>query len=199
MKTNPKTTLLPRIKTMDLILVLFLLLGLLAVYHRISLNMEYNWRWGDMGRYLWRTDPLTGKWVTTYLIKGLLNTIRLSFWGTLLALVFGFAMGLASVGKSLFRRLVGRSYVELVRNMPPLVLIFIVYFFISDQIMPLLGIDHLAHHASPRVSHILSLLMAPPEQLAPFLSALFTLALFEGAYITEIVRAGIESIEKGQW
>jgi polar amino acid transport system permease protein len=33
----------------------------------------------------------------------------------------------------------------------------------------------------------------------PFLSALLTLALFEGAYITEIIRAGILSIEKGQW
>jgi polar amino acid transport system permease protein len=32
-----------------------------------------------------------------------------------------------------------------------------------------------------------------------FVSALITLAIFEGAYITEIVRAGIESIEKGTW
>jgi polar amino acid transport system permease protein len=35
--------------------------------------------------------------------------------------------------------------------------------------------------------------------LSAFLSALMTLALFEGAYITEIVRAGIQSIEKDQW
>ena len=33
----------------------------------------------------------------------------------------------------------------------------------------------------------------------PFLSALITLAIFEGAYITEIIRAGIQSIEQGQW
>ena len=32
-----------------------------------------------------------------------------------------------------------------------------------------------------------------------FLSAIITLAIFEGAYITEIIRAGIESVDKGQW
>jgi polar amino acid transport system permease protein len=41
--------------------------------------------------------------------------------------------------------------------------------------------------------------MAPPEQLEAFIAAVVTLGLLEGAYIGEIVRAGINSIERGQW
>ena len=43
------------------------------------------------------------------------------------------------------------------------------------------------------------MLFSPPRFASAFFSALLTLAIFEGAYITEIVRAGIESVEKGQW
>ncbi len=39
----------------------------------------------------------------------------------------------------------------------------------------------------------------PHSRFSAFFSALITLALFEGAYITEIVRSGIQSIERGQW
>jgi polar amino acid transport system permease protein len=42
-------------------------------------------------------------------------------------------------------------------------------------------------------------LLAPPARFTAFLSAVITLALYEGAYITEIVRAGVQSIERGQW
>jgi polar amino acid transport system permease protein len=93
----------------------------------------------------------------------------------------------------------GRSYVEICRNLPPLVLIFIFYYFVSDQIMPILGVEDFVRNSSPATQALLAFLLAPPDLIAPFLSALITLAIFEGAYITEIVRAGIQSIERGQW
>ena len=52
---------------------------------------------------------------------------------------------------------------------------------------------------SKETQSLIAILFAPPRMFSAFLSAVLTLALFEGAYITEIVRAGIESIEKGQW
>jgi polar amino acid transport system permease protein len=95
--------------------------------------------------------------------------------------------------------MIARTYVELMRNLPPLVIIFIFYFFLSDQIMPLIGIDAFLRSSSPETQRVFTLLFAPPAYASAFVSALFTLAVFEGAYITEIIRAGIESVEKGQW
>jgi polar amino acid transport system permease protein len=45
----------------------------------------------------------------------------------------------------------------------------------------------------------LRILVADPRLIENFVSGLICLALFEGAYVTEIVRAGVQSIERGQW
>ena len=103
------------------------------------------------------------------------------------------------MSRSLFLRLLSRTYVELIRNIPPLVFIFIFYFFISGQLMPLLDVENGLANARPETLRVLALLFGPLELLPNFLSGLICLALFEGAYVTEIVRAGIEAVPKGQW
>jgi polar amino acid transport system permease protein len=108
-------------------------------------------------------------------------------------------MGLFRVSTRLFRRLIGATYVELIRNLPPLIIIFIFYFFIGDQILPLLGVEEFIRNSSEGTRAVFTVFFAPPSLFSAFLSALITLSIFEGAYITEIVRAGIQSIEKGQW
>ncbi len=188
-----------KIKALDVV-VLLTLVGVLAyIIYQIKVRLNYNWQWGIIPQYLFRYDAESGKWVSNYLIHGLLTTLRLSFWGTLLAAILGTLMGLLRVSKSLFHRMIARSYVELMRNLPPLVIIFIFYFFISDQIMPVIGIDDFLRSSSAGTKRLFEALFAPPQFASAFISALLTLAIFEGAYITEIVRAGIESVEKGQW
>ncbi len=188
-----------RITPLDVILGVLLLAGALFVFQRMAMQLQYEWRWATIWQYLFRYDDASDRWVANYLMKGFYTTIRLSLWGTLLATLIGTGLGLARVSTRLFRRMVGTTYVELIRNLPPLVLIFIVYFFISDQIMPLLRIQDWVEAASPPTRAVLEFLFGPSELVSTFMAAMVTLALFEGAYITEIVRAGIQSIEKGQW
>jgi polar amino acid transport system permease protein len=65
--------------------------------------------------------------------------------------------------------------------------------------MPVLGVDDFARNASESMQSVITFLFAPPRYLSAFISATVTVAIFEAAYITEIIRAGIQSIEKGQF
>jgi len=188
-----------KITPLDLILGVLILAGAFWVFNRISGTLHYKWEWSALPQYLVRFDEASGRWTPNMLLQGLLTTIRLSFWGTIAATIIGAVMGLLRVSKSPANRLFSSLYVGIIRNLPPLVLVFIFYYFISGYITASLGIDDFIASRTDGVKNILSFLFAPPGLFSIFLSALVTLAVFEGAYITEIVRAGLQSIEKGQW
>lgn len=188
-----------RITPLDIIMAVALLAGGVYLFYRITIGLHYQWNWSTIPQYLFRYDQESKSWLPNALAYGLLTTIKLSIWSTVLAIFIGTAMGLCRVGRSLFKRLIGRTYVELIRNLPPLVLIFIFYFFLGDQVMSVLGVNGFIESCSERTCSVLTFLFAPPPLFSPFMSALITLGLFEGAYITEIVRAGIQAIERGQW
>jgi len=188
-----------KITPLDIIILVFFFGVIAYIVKQITFELNYKWKWYVIPQYLFRHDSETGRWVPNYLMQGLFTTLRLSFWGTILATIFGTVMGLCRVSRSLLCRMIARSYVELMRNLPPLIIIFIFYYFLSDQIMPIIGIDNFLRSSSPEIQQFFELLFAPPQYASAFISALFTLAVFEGAYITEIVRAGIQSVEKGQW
>lgn len=181
-------------------LLLLLLAGVTGfAAYRIRTGLHYTWHWSVIPQYLIRFDESSGHFVVNYLLEGLFTTCRLSFWAGLLALVVGLLMALARSGHRLFWRLVAGCYVELMRNIPPLVLIFIFYFFLADQITPLLGLDNMVTSGADWLQHLVRILFCRPAQLSTFLSAILTLAFFEGAYMTEIIRSGIESVDLPQW
>ncbi|MCL5808338.1 MAG: amino acid ABC transporter permease [Deltaproteobacteria bacterium] len=186
-----------RFTLLDAVLVALILAAVAFIVRRVGVEMRYNWQWPVILQYLVRVDG--AHWAAGTLMQGFLTTVKLSLWATVLAAFLGTLMGLFRVSHSLFYRLIAGSYVEIVRNLPPLVLVFIVYFFVGERIMALFGAEQLVRTAPPAVQEFLAFLFAPPARLSGFFAGLATLVLYEAAYITEIVRAGIQSIEKGQW
>jgi len=187
-----------RFRPIDVIIIVLCIALGVYVYWRIAYGLEYRGDWSVMPRFLVRRDAETGRPVANFLLIGLITTLKLSIWAALLATIAGFVMGLFRTSKNLFLRMAGRTYVELIRNLPPLVLIYIFYFFVVDQIMPLLGVETFIRSRPENVKVILAFFFAQESLFVQFISGVVTIAFFEGAYITEIVRSGIESIERGQ-
>jgi len=184
---------------LDSVVTAALLFFLAYITYRLSVGLHYHWDWSVIPNYLLRWDEEKRRWVTNILLDGFFTTIRLSIWAILFATMIGVVVGILRTRKRLLFRMIGRSYVELIRNIPPLVLVFIFYFFISDQLMLMLGVDEFIRNRSGVTAKFLSFTIAPPALFTSFLSGVFTVALFQGAYIAEIVRAGIQSIDNEQW
>jgi polar amino acid transport system permease protein len=188
-----------RLGWLDWVLLGGVLLAVGWVAYRLQTRLHYRWNWFVVLDFAVRIDPETGRWHANLLVQGLLTTIRLAIWGAVSAAVIGVVLGLCRVSGDLFLRLVSQTYVEIIRSVPPLVIIFIFYFFISSQIIPLIGVEGFLRGASPTTRQVVTVLAGPTELVPAFLSAMLCLALFEAAYVAEIVRAGIESVERGQW
>lgn len=108
---------------------------------------------------------------------GLARTAAISAGALALGLVLGAFAGVARVSRSVALDQAALTYVELVRGTPFLVQLYILYWCVA----PTVGLTRLFGDA---------------EQVAV---GILGLGVFAGAYIAEIVRAGVESIERGQW
>lgn len=188
-----------RFRLLDAVILAVVAAACAYLVWRAHTVLHYNWNWSRVWPFILRYDEAKEAWVPNLILIGLWTTIRIAIWSAIGAAIIGAVMGLARISQSLFFRLVAGSYVELVRNMPPLVFVFIVYFFLTSQIVPLIGIDVALRNASPATIATIEMLFGPARLLPAILSAILCMALFEGAYVTEIVRAGVQSIERGQW
>ena len=188
----------PKLGPVDFAIFAVIVAAIVYVWYRVDSVLEYRWDWTIIPHYLYRWDEEEQRWVANLLMQGLYTTIRLAVWSIVLAAIIGVVFGIMRTSRRLFPRLLSRVYVELIRNIPPLVFIFIFYFFISSQIMPLLGIEEFIRGASPETLAWLEVLFGPPKLIDNVISGIICLAMFEGAYVTEIVRAGIQAIPKTQ-
>ena len=109
--------------------------------------------------------------VMPYLLRGAVVTVEISLLSMALALVLGLVAALGRLSRLRPLRFLSTLYVELVRGTPLLVQLFIVYYG-----LPSVGI-----------------------RLEPFLAGFLTLGAHYGAYLSEVYRAGILAVDRGQW
>ncbi|ETT60203.1 polar amino acid ABC transporter inner membrane subunit [Paenibacillus sp. FSL H8-457] len=105
------------------------------------------------------------------LLKGLGNTLLLTIVSLFFAFFLGLIFGFMKVGRNRWLRGIATVFVDIFRGIPLLVLAFFIYFGIPQ---------------------------AFGFTMSPIVAAVLTLSLNAGAYVTEIIRGGIQSIDPGQ-
>ncbi len=165
---------------------------------RMGAVLDYRWEWGTIPSYILRRND-GGGWVPNLLLTGFFTTVKLSFWATLLASLIGVLTGAMRAFGTPGQKFLGWLYVETLRNIPALVLVFLFYFFISSQFLDFLGMDLWLRTRSDTTRVMVAFFFAGEAQINAFFSAVMTLAIYEGAYVTEIVRGGLVSVSHGQW
>jgi polar amino acid transport system permease protein len=106
-----------------------------------------------------------------FLISGLNVTLIISVLSIFFSLVIGLLISLLGLGKNKFLKVINRTYIEIFRSVPLLVLLLWVYYGLPIVV----GIS-----------------------LSPFIAGILSLALSDSAFEAEVFRAGIQSIPKGQ-
>lgn len=187
-----------RLHALDVIVLASVVALLSYIAYRVDSVLVYNWDWSAIPSYLFRWDAETATLVPNLLMKGLATTIRISIWAMVAASILGVMLGMARTSERTFFRLVSWAYVEFIRNIPPVPFLFLFYFFISSQIMPLLGIDEAIRRASPETLAVAEIFFGPANLMSNFFSGMVCLSMMSSAYIAEIVRAGIQAVPKGQ-
>ncbi|VCU70017.1 putative glutamine ABC transporter permease protein GlnM [Pigmentiphaga humi] len=140
--------------------------------------MDYHWNW----KIFWELSPDgQGTYLDT-LLSGLQWTVATSLAAWVLALVLGSLVGVARTTQLKWASRLGAAYVELFRNVPLLVQLFLWYFVMPELLPTALG-DAIKQ-------------IAPPW--GAYWPAVLCLGFFTSARVAEQVRAGIESLPRGQ-
>ena len=157
-----------RSQTVDVLQFVILGGGLIWLTVRGADAMGYNWQWYRMPKFFWQV--IDGELIWGPLMTGLVTTIELSLYSMVLTIVIGLITALLRMSDSVSGQILGKVYLEAVRNTPLLVQMLVFYFVIS----PIIGVDR-------------------------FWTGVLCLSFFEGSFASEIIRAGINSVPRGQW
>ncbi|MGB0847022.1 MAG: amino acid ABC transporter permease [Thiolinea sp.] len=112
---------------------------------------------------------IDGEFIPGPLLRGLWMTLEITLYSILIALVLGLIVALLRRSGSRSGSFLATAYLELIRNTPLLVQVSLFYF-----------------------------VLRPIIDISPFWTGVIALAVYEGAFAAEIIRAGLESVSRGQ-
>ena len=113
-----------------------------------------------------------------FIIPGIRITFGATFVSFLIALILGLFLGIGRISDNIFLSTISRTYIEFVRGIPILILIFTMAFVVVVDAAEFLNINN--------------------GNVPMIIRAIIALSVFYGAYIAEVFRAGIESVPVGQ-
>lgn len=190
---------LKKLHWLDLVILAVLVAFFGYIWIQIEGTLNYKWRWELIPNYILRWHTGREEWFANLLLQGLAVTIRVSIYSSILALILGAILGIARCASNLTIRMLARTYLEFLRNIPPVVVVFIFFFFLSQQLIQALNIESWARAISRQENNeIWTFLFGDMRRFPQLVSGVIVLALFESAFVGEIVRAGIQSVGKGQ-
>ena len=126
----------------------------------------------ENGEEVYQFDPIATKtyWKSGPLVNGLIITLKISALSAILSLSIGTILAFMRISEYSFFQYIATVYITIIRGTPLLVQIFIFYFIIATIF-----------------------------ELERFLAGAISLGLFFGAYIAEVLRGAIQSVDKGQY
>ncbi|MEP3347259.1 MAG: amino acid ABC transporter permease [Litoreibacter sp.] len=190
---------LKRLHWMDYVILVVVTTVTTLIAVRMGSALNYDWRWEKIPNYLFRYKESEDAWVANLLVQGLYTTLRIAIYSSILALILGVGLGIARCASNLTIRMLARTYLEFLRNVPPVVIIFIFFFFLSEQLITALNMESWARGiARSDDNGVWTFLFGDMRRFPALISGVIVLALFESAFVGEIVRAGIQSVGKGQ-
>lgn len=138
--------------------------------------MNYHWNW----HIFWEPSPEGAGTYLDTLLSGLAWTLATSLLAWVIALALGFAVGTVRTLPGKKTALLGNAYIELFRNIPLLVQMFLWYFVIPELLPVALG----------------DWLKSLPN--APFITAVLCLGFYTSSRVAVQVSAGIRALPRGQ-
>ena len=122
-------------------------------------------------------SSITNSW--GYILEGVKYTIELTIITAVGGLILGTGLALCRLSTSKILSEFSKLYTNLMRAVPLVLVLFWFFLLMPEVLKVLLGLDH-------------------PVMIGAEMTAIITFVLFEAAYFAEIMRAGIQSVSKGQ-
>lgn len=133
-----------------------------------SQAMGYNWQWYRVPQYFYALTDDGFEWGEISL--GLVKSLELSATAFVIAVLIGLLIALLRLSTLVIGKALAIVFLEFVRNMPLLVLLYLFYYVLG----PIFSLDR-------------------------YWASILCLAVYHGAMVSEIFRAGINAVPAGQW